>query len=52
MRLHLVRLSNNYVYLVTIHTLQARRIGVVEFNVNCIRGVEIARTLTTYSDKG
>jgi hypothetical protein len=39
--------TKKYVYMMTMQTLQFWRICMVDFNVNCIRGVEIAEALTT-----
>jgi hypothetical protein len=39
--------TKEYVYMMTIHTLQFWRICMVDFNVNFIRGVDIAEALTT-----
>jgi hypothetical protein len=39
--------TKKYVFMITMYTLQFRRIGMVDFNVKRIRGVEIAEALTT-----
>jgi hypothetical protein len=39
--------TKKYVYMMTMHTLQFRRICMVDFNDKCIRGVEIAEALTS-----